>query len=83
MPEFFYAENFAKPPKDNFAILFTRMFGYMGFFALYLMWQAPELVVFKASVGLWYGPLAWAFGGGLWCQVAVCVCVSVAPQARR
>ena len=37
LPDQFFADNFAKPPKDNFGKLFMVMFGYQGFAMVYLI----------------------------------------------
>lgn len=57
LPDQFFADNFAKPPKDNFGKLFMVMFGYQGFAMVYLIHLAkdnpatfPALCVFNAGM---------------------------------
>mmetsp|Transcript_7457 Transcript_7457/g.17172 ORF Transcript_7457/g.17172 Transcript_7457/m.17172 type:complete len:157 (+) Transcript_7457:260-730(+) len=57
LPDQFYSDNFAKPPKDNFGRLFMVMFGYLGFAVIYLIHLAkdnpgtfPALCVFNAGL---------------------------------
>ena len=38
--EFFFADNFTVKPKDNFGLVFTRMFGFQG---LWTLWLAQNL----------------------------------------
>ena len=45
-PGFFFSENFSKGPKDNFGILFMRMFGLVGFAFIYLSRASDNAVVF-------------------------------------
>ena len=45
-PDFFFAENFVKPPKDNFSYLFMRMFGLMAFAFMYTAWKLPTAEAF-------------------------------------
>jgi len=41
MAEFFFSDNFAVKPKDNFGLVFTRMFGVVG---LWSLWVAQSIV---------------------------------------
>ena len=42
LPDQFFSDNFAKPPKDNFGRLFMVMFGFQGFAGLYLIHLAKD-----------------------------------------
>ena len=46
LPAMFFADNFAKAPKDNFGELFMVMFGFQGYAQLYLIHMADKHDVF-------------------------------------
>ena len=59
--EFFFADNFTAKPKDNFGIVFCRMFGLQGLYTLWLGLELtpakmlPYFAIFNAAI-IFVGP---------------------------
>ena len=59
--EFFFADNFTAKPKDNFGLVFTRMFGLQGLWTLWLAQEfapaklLPYYALFNAAI-IFVGP---------------------------
>ena len=59
--EFFFADNFTAKPKDNFGLVFTRMFGLQGLWTLWMVQEftkaklLPYYALFNAAI-IYVGP---------------------------